>query len=165
MIAELSGQKPARNTIRLAVASLRGLLTSAVEDGLLSVNPARRGRPVRSRNTSRRLWNQREAQRFLDAALEYCQDYYPLFLIALRAGLRQGEILDLKWGDIQFGKDESDPNRFLVVQRRWYRGTFSSPKGREDSTCGHVTRAAKQAFERARQPDASSIRSGQREYC
>jgi integrase len=47
----------------------------------------------------------------------------------LRAGLRQGEILGLKWGDFQFGQGGDDPNRYILVQRRWYRGRFSTPKG------------------------------------
>jgi integrase len=47
----------------------------------------------------------------------------------LRAGLRQGEILGLRWGDFQFGLIEADPNRYILVQRRWYRGRFSTPKG------------------------------------
>jgi len=50
-------------------------------------------------------------------------------LIALRAGLRQGEILALKWGDFQFGQGDSDPNRYILVGRRWYRGRVSTPKG------------------------------------
>ena len=44
-----------------------------------------------------------EAERFLTAAKEYCPERYPLFLTALRAGLRLGELLALEWGDIQFG--------------------------------------------------------------
>jgi len=69
-----------------------------------------------------------EVELFLAAVQEQCHEYYPLFLIALRSGLRQGEILGLKWGDFQFGQDEDDTNRYIFVQRRWYRGSFSTPK-------------------------------------
>jgi integrase len=65
--------------------------------------------------------------------LEHCPEYHPLFLVALRAGLRQGEILGLRWGDFQFGASEKDPNRYILVQRRWYRGKFSTPKGNKTS--------------------------------
>jgi integrase len=70
-----------------------------------------------------------EVELFLATVQEHYPDYYPLFLIALRSGLRQGEILGLKWGDFQFGKDEDDTNRYIFVQRRCYRGAFSTPKG------------------------------------
>ena len=43
-----------------------------------------------------------EAQQFLDASQDVCPEYYPLFLTALRAGLRRGELVALQWGDIQF---------------------------------------------------------------
>src|SRR5262249_39569056 len=43
-----------------------------------------------------------EAQSFLSGVLEVCPDSYGLFLTPLRAGLRKGELIALKWGDIQF---------------------------------------------------------------
>jgi integrase len=64
----------------------------------------------------------------LDAARELCPEYYPLFLAALRAGLRRGEVIALKWGDIQFGADESDHNRYILVQRNYVNGKFTTPK-------------------------------------
>lgn len=36
--------------------------------------------------------------------------------MALRAGLRRGELVAVQWGDLQFGKNEQDANRFIVVQ-------------------------------------------------
>lgn len=66
-----------------------------------------------------------EAGRFLNAALEHSPEYYPPFLIALRAGLREGEILALRWTDFQF----EDKRKLIRVERRWYRGAYDSPKG------------------------------------
>jgi integrase len=132
-MAELTERDLARNTIRLAVAALRVVLSSAVEDGLLASNPAfRLGRFVESHKAEHeaQAMEPGEVEAFLIAAREYCPlGYYVLFLVALRAGLRQGEILGLKWGDFQFGQGGDDPNRYILVQRRWYRGRFSTPKG------------------------------------
>ena len=58
------------------------------------------------------------AQAFLEAK-EFCPEFHPLFLMALRAGLRKGELLAVRWGDIQFGIGDSDPNRYIVVQRNY----------------------------------------------
>jgi integrase len=130
--ANLNALGLARNTIRLAVAALRVVLSAAVEDGILSANPATKiGRFVQSHKTEHQAqaMEPREAERFLIASKEYCPAYYALFLIALRAGLRQGEILALKWGDFQFGQSDSDPNRYILVGRRWYRGRVSTRKG------------------------------------
>jgi integrase len=69
-----------------------------------------------------------ESQRFLQAAKKFYPEYYPLFVCALRAGLRQGELLGFKWGDIQFGQDESDTNRYILVQRNLQAGRLTSTK-------------------------------------
>jgi len=53
---------------------------------------------------------------------------FPLFLTALRAGLRRGELGALKWGDIQFGASEQDANRYILVQRNYVYGQFTTPK-------------------------------------
>jgi len=98
----------------------------------LAVNPALRlGRFVESHKPGReaQAMEPQEAERFLNAAQDYCPAYCPLFMIALWAGLRQGEILALRWGDFQFGQGENDTQRYIFVQRRWYRGRFSTPKG------------------------------------
>ena len=40
---------------------------------------------------------------FLQAAEDSCPEHYPLFLLAVRAGLRCGELVAIQWGDIEFG--------------------------------------------------------------
>jgi integrase len=41
--------------------------------------------------------------------------------MALRAGRRRGELVAVQWGDIQFGEDEADENRFMVVKHNYVR--------------------------------------------
>ena len=72
-----------------------------------------------------------EVQAFLNAAKEICEDYYPLFLTACRAGLRRGELVALRWGDIQFGANEDDNNRFMVVQHNYVRRELTTTKGKK----------------------------------
>jgi integrase len=72
-----------------------------------------------------------EAERFLLSEQEVCPKFYPLFLTALRAGLRRGELIALEWGDIQFGASEQDSNRYILVQHNWVNGRLTSPKNRK----------------------------------
>jgi integrase len=109
VIAELKEQGLAKNTIRLAVASLRIVLSLAVDENLLPSNPAfAKGglgtRAITSNKEKREPQSiePEEADRFLQAASE--DPYLALFFIALRAGLRQGEILALRWQDIDFSQ-------------------------------------------------------------
>jgi integrase len=69
-----------------------------------------------------------EAEKFLSAVNEICSDWYPLFLTALRAGLRRGELIALQWGDIQFGESAHDSNRYILVQRNYAQDRFTTPK-------------------------------------
>ena len=50
---------------------------------------------------------------------------------ALRSGIRKGELIALKWGDIQFGESDEDPNRYILVQRNYSHGRFTSPKSKK----------------------------------
>ena len=72
-----------------------------------------------------------ESESFLAAVQEFCPDWYPFFLTALRAGLRKGELIALKWGDIQFGDSERDSNRYIRVQRNYSFGVFTTPKNKK----------------------------------
>ena len=126
--------KLARNTIRNVCACLRALLGQAVEDGLLVTNPAvRLGRfnQVKAEGRKVEFLTHEEAERFLTAAKEHCPDRHPLFLTALRAGLRLGELLALEWDDIQFGDSAEDKNRYILVRHNIVRGEDTTPKSKK----------------------------------
>jgi Site-specific recombinase XerD len=40
-------------------------------------------------------------------------------------------LIALQWGDIQFGADENDSNRCILVQRNFVQGQFTSPKSKK----------------------------------
>ena len=135
MINELVAKNLARNTIRNALCVIRGMFNQAIESGLLKSNPAARlGRFTRTaRNALQKgvSLTTEEVQIFLDAANDFCPDYYPLFLTAVRAGLRRGELVALRIGDLNFGKDENDPNRYIFVQHNYVRREHTSTKSKK----------------------------------
>src|SRR5579862_631843 len=123
--------KYARNTLRLIATALRAVLSAAVEDGIIESNPAARiGRFVKSEKGTHQAsaMTADEAQKFLDGVLAVCPDWHPFFLTALRAGVRRGELIALRWGDIQFGSSDQDANRYILVQRNYSLGRFTTPK-------------------------------------
>ncbi len=137
-IAELGSRKLAKNTIRLAVTTLRAVLSSAVEDRLLRENPARGlGRFIKSEKAEREASSLRpeEVEVLLRSAKSNLQfQEYAMLMTALRAGLREGEIAALRWDDIAFGANEESLDRFIVVQRnydrRWSKSMLT-PKSRK----------------------------------
>jgi integrase len=133
-MSDLTEKGLAKNTIRLAIATLRVVLSAAVEEGILASNPGLRlGRFLESHKAAHeaQAMTREEAQIFLEAAKEFYPDFHPLFLMALRAGLRKGELLAVRWGDIQFGASDNDPNRYILVQRNYVHGRFTTPKSKK----------------------------------
>ncbi len=142
-ILDLRARDFAKNTIRLAVTTLRAALNAAVEDELIEYNPAQGlGRFVKSEKATREATSlkPKEVERLLRAARdELSLADYTLIFTAVRAGLREGEIAALQWGDVQFGEGEEDSDRYIVVQRnydrRWSRKMLT-PKSRRPSASG-----------------------------
>src|SRR5579863_10214185 len=104
-ISDLRTRGLAKNTIRLAVTTLRAVLNAAIDDRLIEHNPAQGlGRFVKSEKATREATslNPKEIDCLLRVAEEsLCPRHYGLILTALRTGLREGELAALQWGDIQ----------------------------------------------------------------
>lgn len=124
-----------RSTIRNAISILRGIFNQAMEDELLESNPAanlgRFTRAARSSGVKGVALTADEAERFLLAAKEVCPEYAPLFLLAVRAGLRRGELVALQWQDLEFGQGDGDPNRFILVQHNYVRREHTNTKSKK----------------------------------
>jgi integrase len=50
--------------------------------------------------------------------------------MAVRAGLRRGELVALRWGDIQTGGDNNDSERFILVQHNYVAVNTRRPKAK-----------------------------------
>ena len=135
MVSDLIADKLSRNTIRNAMCVMRAIFYDAIEGGVVESNPAARlgrfTRTPRAGETKGIALTNKEAQQFLEAAKIVCLEYHPLFLTALRAGLRRGELVALQWGDIQFGRDDNDQNRFIVVQHNYVRREHTTTKSKK----------------------------------
>ena len=134
LVNEIPAPKFSRNTLRLIVCALRTVLNAAVEDGLIESNPASKvGKFAKTDKPAHQAgaMTRDEGEKFLDAVTDVCPEWLPFFLAALRAGLRKGELIALKWGDIQFGESAEDPNRYILVQRNWSHGRFTTPKSKK----------------------------------
>ena len=77
---------------------LQQCLDQAIRDGLLTENPAKAFRYRKSTTVKANIMTPLEMEDYLDAA-EWL-GYLPMFMLALTAGLRQGELIALKWSDL-----------------------------------------------------------------
>jgi integrase len=66
-----------------------------------------------------------EVAALLETAKDKLPRYFPLFLCAVRTGLRMGELLALQWPDIDWH------GRFIEVQRNYTHWRVTTPKSGE----------------------------------
>ena len=81
-------------------ATLSSALTTAVDEGLIGHNPAARMRLPRADRYQAGVWSAGQAARFL--AHTRSDDLAALWRLGLVCGLRRGELLGLRWRDIDF---------------------------------------------------------------
>lgn len=86
--------------IRAIHANCRSALEKAVQEGLIKTNPAIGCKLPPKKSREMKVLTQSEIIRFLNRAKE--ENYYELFLLELATGMRRGEILALKWSDLNF---------------------------------------------------------------
>jgi len=115
-------------TVQNLLRGLSSLLGHAVEDELLTVNPALKpGKflPQVSKRRSVNPFTRKEVATFLEAVQSHGPRYNSFFLCAVRTGMRLGELIALQWGDIDFH------GRFIEVQRNCALGRIGTPKSGE----------------------------------
>jgi integrase len=78
---------------------LREALGHAVRWGLISRNPATMVDPPRPRKVEMLVWDDEQIRLFL-AEAKRSSPYHGLYLTALLTGMRQGELLGLRWQDV-----------------------------------------------------------------
>jgi integrase len=90
------------NTVRYIRTVLVNALNQAIAWGLLSRNPAQHLTVPKAQKTEHHILSEEEADRFLKVVSGHRFDV--LYKIALSLGIRQGEILQLEWSDIDGNK-------------------------------------------------------------
>jgi len=123
-------QEPSRKRRRPGLATstvaryanwVNTIFLAAQDEGLIVKNPANSkhaGRP--KGETAKRvkpfsIWNVEQLTRFCDWALAEDEAWARAWILFARTGLRSGELLALRWGDLDFNKQE------MYWQRRCIR--------------------------------------------
>jgi Phage integrase family len=101
----------------------------AIDDGLVANNPVvRTGRFTRTdedRRATIQPLTRKEVSVLLEAAETHAKAVAALLLCAVRTGLRQGELIGLQWGDVDFH------GGFIEVRRAIVRGQLTTTKTRK----------------------------------
>ena len=109
----------ATRTVQYAHALLKRALAQAVMDGLIPRNAAEAVRPPKLKRDEIQPLNADQVRALLDASDERSR---ALYTVAVRTGMRPGEILALRWSDVDLEAGTVQINRALS------EGEFSTPK-------------------------------------
>ncbi|MFB5190684.1 site-specific integrase [Alicyclobacillus fastidiosus] len=120
-----TNEKPISNRSILHVhLVLQEALDRAVKWGMVPRNVAKAVDPPRPQKVHFQVWTQQETLQFIEIARD--DRYYIAFLLAITTGMRKGEILGLRWQDIDLHQ-----NIVSVRQTLSYTGKgseFQPPK-------------------------------------
>lgn len=112
------------STLRKILVTLGQIFSYAVRHGYIHNNPFKDARKPRIRKgkckKNIRILNAEEINTFLAQVKN--QKYYTLFKLALMSGARQGELLGLKWSDIDW------KNNQIHIQRTFNNQQWFDPK-------------------------------------
>ena len=112
-IARLHEVKPA--TVNRELACLRHMLNKAIEWGYLMDNPMKNVAPMKTEPERVRYLELDEIQGLLAVCTEHLR---PIVLCALHTGMRKGEILNLKWSDIDLDQKTLTLEKTKTNRRR-----------------------------------------------
>ena len=126
--AELAARGLSPSSVRNALAPARALFATAFEEGVIRSNPAAGLRLAQAQAVDED-GRETRAKALTETELRNLVEHTPAewrLLVELLAhtGLRIGEAIALRWGDVDLAQ------RRLHVRRRLYRGRFAPPKSR-----------------------------------
>lgn len=116
---KIRDEKLAPKTALNFLVLLREIFKHGALWGYCRTNPTEQVQRPRVIQQEMDVLSTKELQRFLE---NVTPKYYSLFLVAVLTGVRRGELLALKWGDVDWNSSQ------ICVRRSLYKGTFVTPK-------------------------------------
>lgn len=119
---------------------IHSALTSAVRDGLLSVNPADKADPPSAKAAAApemRFWTADELRAFLDYRRQAQDELVIAWSLLAATGMRRGEAIGLRWADVDFDGSRLSVRRSVTVVKHKGEGeeiVIGSPKGGRSRT-------------------------------
>ena len=125
-----------KSRVSLIKDVLSGVLGDALDSELITTNPTtgimKKLFPKNGKKktvSENEFFNQEELDLFLNTCESHFPEYHPFFFMAARTGMRLGELLALRWDDIDFNSS------YIWVKRSYRRGRYTKPKnGNERKT-------------------------------
>jgi integrase len=133
-------------TVRYIHTTLHKALKQAVMDGLIPRNATEAVKPPQSTREEMRPLTPEQAKLLLQVAHETGDRLEALYVLAIHTGLRQGEILGLKWDDVDLEDGSLQVRRTLTITKDG--PVFTTPKTTGSRRSVKLTSKATEALKR-----------------
>jgi integrase len=114
-----------QHTRKQVLKILKRIFQLAIDNGKLERNPCQ-GMTVKVPESDMKVLTNSEAQTLLSQAKLTNHRFYPVWLVALFTGMRSGELISLKWSDIDF-----DTGQISVVRSWNSKNGYTSTKSQK----------------------------------
>jgi integrase len=154
---ELTGRGLSYSTVKYVSIVLRAALQAAVDAGMLPRNPAVKAHPptaAQAQAPEMQCWTESQLDAFLSWAREHSPGHYVAWRTLATTGMRRGELLALRWKDVDLDAKAISVRRSAVMIR--YKG--ESSEIREGPTKTYMARVVNIGEE-----TAAALRSWRRE--
>ncbi len=146
------GRPLAPKTVRNCHIVLRRALADAERLGLVSRNPAAAARAVAAPRAEQRTWSSDEIQRFFEALAG--ERLSMAFVLLATTGMRRGEVLGLRWEDVDFdGRALSIVQTLTTVSGEKHIGPPKTGKSRRRVSIDTITLDALKAHRKAQRQE------------
>ncbi|WP_339823400.1 tyrosine-type recombinase/integrase [Paenibacillus sp. FSL R7-0163] len=115
-VKELVDKGLARNSIDRICTMLKRIFDKAIEYEIININYMRKVTLPKQTKNKLNIWTLEQTNEFLNKTKE--KRYHCVYALALLAGLRQGEILGLRWQDVDFVN-----KKISIIQTLKFHGT------------------------------------------
>lgn len=112
------------NSVNKICDQLTTMLNVAVEWKLIKAAP--KIKRLKAEQKEMAVLTPEEGEKLVDTALEFGAKFHLAALLGVDGGLRNSEIIGLRWSDINFDRGE------IVVQNRIWNGQEGPPKGKKN---------------------------------
>jgi integrase len=153
LYSELSTSGLSPRTVHHVHRVLHRALGQALRWHLIARNPCDGAQAPRVARAEMKVWTPQQADAFLASTQEH--QMHALYVLALTTGMRQGELLGLKWRDLDLGTGTFSVSRAL----QWQRGiglAFTEPKTARSRRRIHLSRTALTALRPSGSPNLPS---------
>jgi integrase len=136
----------------------------AVKLGLIGRNPCSGTNPPRPTQTEMKFYDDREVKALLKTAKDTQSKLYPLYYLAIHTGMRQAELIGLKWEDIDWSLGTIQVKR----QVRHFKGAsymFLEPKSKSGTRTIIVGKSALEVLKDHKEEQEQLIVSAGENWC